>query len=170
MRAFLITLNPGMRSGELYALKWDRVNLENRTIVVNESWNSMNGFKATKSNDDRIVESQRRFPLLKDLRAGSPESPFVLPRSQRWDRGRQAHDLRLSLAGMGLPQIRFHDLRATWATLLLSKGLEPIKVMKMGGWKDVETMMIYSRKAGIDIKGSLTDFTLHQHEVRLLLR
>jgi integrase len=35
----------------------------------------------------------------------------------------------------------------------LSKGVEPIKVMTMGGWKDLKTMMIYARKAGVDIKG-----------------
>jgi integrase len=38
--------------------------------------------------------------------------------------------------------------------MLLSKGVEPIKVMKMGGWKDLETMMIYARKAGVDIRGA----------------
>jgi integrase len=69
------------------------------------------------------------------------------------------------LAGLGLPAIRFHDLRATWATLLLSKGVEAIKVMKMGGWKNIETMMIYSRKAGIDIRGSMDCLNLHDHNV-----
>jgi integrase len=58
--------------------------------------------------------------------------------------------------GLGLPPIKFHDLRATWATLMLSKGVEPIKVMIMGGWKDLKTMQIYIRKAGVDIKG-ITD-------------
>ena len=45
---------------------------------------------------------------------------------------------------LGLPDIRFHDLRATWATIMLSKGVEPIKVMSMGGWKDIKTMMSIS--------------------------
>jgi len=56
---------------------------------------------------------------------------------------------------------RFHDLRATWATLMLSKGVEPVKVMTMGGWKDMKTMMIYIRKAGIDIKGITDRLNLH---------
>lgn len=55
---------------------------------------------------------------------------------------------------LGLPEIRFHDLRASWATMLLAKGVAPSKVMAMGGWKDMDTMLIYMRKAGIDIKGS----------------
>jgi hypothetical protein len=32
--------------------------------------------------------------------------------------------------------------------------------MAMGGWKDMETMMIYIRKAGLNIKGSMKDFDL----------
>ena len=61
------------------------------------------------------------------------------------------------LQGLGLPQIRVHDLRATWATLLLSKGVAPIKVMKCGGWKDIKTMQYYTRLSGVDIRG-ITDY------------
>ena len=50
---------------------------------------------------------------------------------------------------------------ASWATMLLSKGTEPAKVMKLGGWKDLKTMMIYLRKAGIDTRGTLSDFNIH---------
>ncbi|MBK9322207.1 MAG: tyrosine-type recombinase/integrase [Bdellovibrionaceae bacterium] len=89
---------------------------------------------------------------------------FVLPRIYRWDQGEQARVLRLFLKSVGLPEIRFHDLRASWATLLLSRGVAPSKVMSMGGWSDMKTMMIYMRKAGIDIKGStsvLDDMQTH---------
>lgn len=85
----------------------------------------------------------------------------VLPRSSKWKKGEQARELRKMLLGLGLPAIRFHDLRATWATVLLSQGVPPIKVMAMGGWKDMKTMMIYSRKAGVDLKGSLSCLDLH---------
>ncbi len=54
---------------------------------------------------------------------------------------------------MGLPVVRFHDLRASWATMMMSLGVEPIKVMKMGGWKDLKTMDRYVRLGGIDIQG-----------------
>jgi len=38
--------------------------------------------------------------------------------------------------------------------MLLGKGVPPSHVMAMGGWKDMDTMMIYMRKAGINIKNS----------------
>ena len=77
------------------------------------------------------------------------------------------HLLRMFLCGLGLPAIRFHDLRATWATLLLSKGVEPIKVMIMGGWKDLKTMQIYVRKAGVDIAGATDCLDFHNGSPKL---
>ena len=152
----------GMRNGELFALTWDKVNLNERLILVNTSWNNKDGFKSTKSGDDRIVEiAPNLVELFKQLKLQSNGSPYVLPRVRYWDDGAQARELRMFLMGIGLPPIRFHDLRATWATLLLSKGVEPIKVMKVGGWKDMKTMMIYVRKAGVDIRGMSDVLNLH---------
>ena len=71
------------------------------------------------------------------------------------------------LAGMSLPQIRFHDLRATWATIMLGKGIPAIKVMRMGGWKEMKTMQYYMRMAGIDIKGITDVLNLHNHSKSL---
>lgn len=145
----------GLRNGELYALEWQNVDLEKRLIYVKSSWTKADGFKDTKSGDDRVVEIPN--PLLKvfyDLKSKSDGTSFVLPRLSKWDSGDQARDLRLFLQAVGIPVVRFHDLRASWATLLLSKGTEPSKVMCMGGWRNMQTMMIYMRKAGINIKGS----------------
>lgn len=69
--------------------------------------------------------------------------------------------MRIFLMGLGLPRMRFHDLRASWCTIMLSMGIEPIKVMKMGGWKDLKTMQIYMRKAGVDIKGITDHLEIH---------
>ena len=33
--------------------------------------------------------------------------------------------------------------------------------MKAGGWKDLKTMMIYVRKAGVDIRGMMDRMDLH---------
>lgn len=152
----------GMRNGELYALTWDNVDLDGRKIFVKCSWNNKDGFKDTKSGDDRVVEIPPNLvPILRELKLCSAGQVYVLPRLGKWDRGEQARELKRFLLGMGLPPIRFHDLRATWATLLLGKGVAPIKVMKMGGWKNIETMMIYTRKAGVDIRGSTDCLDLH---------
>ncbi len=155
-------LYTGMRSGELYALTWDKVDLGSRMIKVDCSWNNKDGFKDTKSGDDRLVEiAADLLVVFKQLYLRRADSHFVLPRIDKWDRGEQARELRLFLMGLGLPRIRFHDLRASWATIMLTKGISAPRVMKMGGWKDLKTMQYYIRKAGIDLKGITDNFTLH---------
>lgn len=162
---YAMAVYTGMRNGELYALTWDKVDLEKRLIRVDLSWSDKNGYKSTKSGDDRILEIPSPLvPLLQELKLKSGANEFVLPRLVKWEKGEQARELRAVLQIIGLPMIRFHDLRASWATLLLSKGVAPSKVMAQGGWKDMDTMMIYMRKAGIDIKGStsvLDDMNTH---------
>jgi len=151
-----------MRNGELFALTWDKVCLENNTILVDCSWTKRDGLKSTKSGDDRIVEiAEPLLPVLKTLKVQRSGSQYVLPRAPRWDKGEQARELRMFMLGIGMSPVRFHDLRATWATLMLAGGQAPAKVMTMGGWKDLKTMMIYMRKAGIDIKGITKGFQLH---------
>lgn len=148
-----VALYTGMRNGELYALKWEKVDLKKRLMVVSLSWNQKNGFKETKSGDDRIVEiAESLMPLMEELYRNKT-TEFVLPRLEAWDMNEQARVLRAFLKEINLPSVRFHDLRASWATVMLSKGVEPIKVMSMGGWRDLKTMQIYIRKSGINIQG-----------------
>lgn len=148
-----VALYTGMRNGELYALKWEKVDLRKRMMIVSLSWNQKNGFKETKSGDDRMVEiAESLLPLMEELYRNKT-TEFVLPRFETWDMNEQARILRAFLQEINLPSIRFHDLRASWATVMLSKGVEPIKVMSMGGWRDLKTMQIYIRKSGINIQG-----------------
>ena len=147
----------GLRNGELIALKWDKVDFKNRLIYITHSWNKINGLKTTKSGDDRVVEiAPSLMPIIEELYQNR-ESDWVLPRLRDWYTGVQAKVLKDFLGELGLPLIRFHDLRASWATIMLSKGIEPIKVMSMGGWKDLKTMQIYIRKSGIHIQGITND-------------
>lgn len=53
---YVLALYTGMRNGELYALTWDKVNLDERQILIDCSWNNKDGFKSTKSGDGRAIE------------------------------------------------------------------------------------------------------------------
>lgn len=143
----------GMRNGELFALSWNKVDLKKRVMLVDCSWTKENGYKETKSGDDRIVEIAHSLMLLMSDLHKNKTTEFVLPRVQGWESGEQARYLKWFLEEINLPTIRFHDLRASWATIMLSKGVEPIKVMKICGWKDLKTMSYYLRLSDIDEKG-----------------
>ncbi|MGE0764535.1 MAG: tyrosine-type recombinase/integrase [Bdellovibrionales bacterium] len=83
------------------------------------------------------VHGRRVFPVLAELR-----------------RGQQALVLKSFCLSEGLKEIKFHTLRACFATHLLATGVSESKVMKIGGWKDRETMMVYIRLSGIDEAGA----------------
>jgi len=101
----------GMRNGELFALKWSNIDLIKRVMLIDCSWTKENGFKETKSGDDRIVEiAKSLMPLMNQLYQNRVDQ-FVLPRVQGWETGEQAKYLKLFLAEINLPLIRFHDIR-----------------------------------------------------------
>ncbi len=141
------------------------MNLELRQIKVKTSWTKADGYKATKGNADRILEIPLPLlPTLIELQKNAHGREFVLPRIREWDHGEQARHLKPLLKLLELPNICFHDLRSSWATLLLVKGTPAPVVMFMGGWENLKTMMIYLRKSGMQVKNStdcLNDFSTH---------
>lgn len=144
----------GCRSGELYALKWSDVDLENGTISVNKAWNSKNGFTSTKNQKTRIVPiSVELMQFLKELKLKRGDEEFVLPHLTEWTRGDAAKVTKAFCKSIGISDIRFHDLRATFITNLLSRGESLARVMAIVGHSDMETTNVYLRKAGIELKG-----------------
>lgn len=81
-------------------------------------------------------------------------SSHVLPRIKGWNNGDQAVPLKNFLRSLNLKPIRFHALRACFATQMLANGVPAAVVMKIGGWKKSATMDIYLRLAGVDTKGA----------------
>ena len=147
-----VALHTGMRNGELYALKWTDVDFSNMQITVQRSFNRRTGeMKDTKAGYWRNVPISE--DLKKILLSLKQRGEFVLPRLVQWRKGNQAKILKIFCRSIGIPEIKFHSLRACFATQLISTGVEPIKVMKVCGWKDLKTMAYYMRLSGIEEKG-----------------
>jgi integrase len=151
---YVLAVTTGMRRGELLGLKWSDVDLENtrlsirRTLTRNGNGNyvALGDTKNKKSRrtvrlTPQIVKALRSH-LERQLReiealgdsyddqglvftseAGTPINPSNL---------RQRSFAPL-LKEAALPHIRFHDLRHTCATLLLSKGVHPTFVQELLG-------------------------------------
>lgn len=157
-----VSLLTGMRSGELLALEWVDVDFEARIVTVRKSYNGrLKIVKCPKSgywrdvpiNDDLLL-------LLKQLRLSSGGRANVLPCPPDWKRGAAAKVIRAFCEGIGLPPIKFHTLRACFATQLLRNRVAPAIVMKICGWKDLKTMQRYIRLAGIEIDGATDSLQL----------
>ena len=98
-----------------------------------------------------------------------------MPRLADWKTGYQAQILRGFCESNNLPSIRFHTLRACFATQLISAGVPATVVMKICGWKDMKTMQHYVRMAGIDEAGATevlsfipTDAAVMEHVVNMI--
>ena len=163
-------LYTGMRNGELYALRWDSVIWERRELHVCRAWDNKQGFREyVNGKEDRFVSiAPPLLELLYELKKETEDTRLVLPRIQKWDDGEQARELRTFLLLLGLPQVRFHDLRASWCTMLLNHGVALAKVMQMGGWQDLKTMKRYLRMAGVEIQGATDclDFSVSTNATR----
>lgn len=151
-----LAIQTGLRNGELYALLWEDVDLLNREITINKSYNCRTrSIKSTKAGYWRTIPiSDELLRFLTDLKNRSGNRPEVLPRLPRWEHGDQARRLREFCVGAGLPSIKFHTLRACFATQLIRNGVPPIQIQKICGWRDLETMQRYIRLAGIEVKGA----------------
>jgi integrase len=151
-----MALLTGMRNGELYALLWTDVDFDNHRITVSKSYHSRTkSVKSTKSGSWRTVPiSEDLKALLLEVKAQAGDRPHVLPRFGPWSAGMQAEVLRAFCEGIGVRPIRFHALRACFATQLLSHDIAPARIMKICGWTQLKTMQHYVRMAGIDEKGA----------------
>jgi len=59
--------------------------------------------------------------------------------------GNLSRDFKAALRRAGLPEVRFHDLRHTCATLLLRQGVNPKYVQELLGHANVSlTLNVYS--------------------------
>lgn len=156
-----VALLTGMRSGELHALMWSDIDLDNKIIRITKSWNpKLRGIKSTKNSDWRNAHiSPDLEDVLIELKNERGNEEFVLPHLTGWDGGYAGTILRNFLKSIGIEKyVNFHTLRACFATHVLASGAEPTQVMKMGGWADFKTFQIYIRMAGVDVKGVTDNF------------
>lgn len=150
-----MALSTGMRAGELCALRWEDVDLENKLIHVRRSANKRLGQEGpTKGRYWRDVPINADLEsLLLELRSLQRGS-HVLPRIRELLSGEQATVIREFCESVGLPSIRFHTLRACFATQLLGASVAVPTVMLIGGWKSLKTMQRYIRLSGVEVQGA----------------
>lgn len=153
---WFLALTTGCRSGELMALCWTDVDFEGKRISVSKQWTNKTGFVPTKTQKSRVVPiSEDLLQYLKELKLKhGAEREFVLPHFIEWINGEQARITREFCASIGITPVSFHDLRATFITNLLSRGVPLAQVMAIVGHSQLKTTNSYLRRAGVDVIGA----------------
>lgn len=159
----VVAITTGMRQGELRALRWKDVALDRDVLAVTGSVTGTARAAMTigtpKSGRTRsIALGQLTVQALREHRRRQVEEQLLVGSEWR-DRGlvfctefgeflptnTMVLLLHRTLARAGLPRIRFHDLRHTAATLMLTKGVHPKIVSEMLGHSTTAiTLDLYS--------------------------
>lgn len=149
---YVLAVTTGMRQGELLGLRWQDVDLAAGRLVVRRALQRQNAaglvFVEPRTARSRrtILLSQRATAALRDHRSRQLEQRLLAgsawqdqdllfcngsggPLDPSW----QPATFYAELRRLGLPAIRFHDLRHTAATLLLGRGVHPKVVSEMLG-------------------------------------
>ena len=140
---WLTLATTGMRRGEALGLSWEDVDLEAARLSIKKTL-IMNGYKTmlstpkTKKGRRLIVLDPATIAALRKLRAqqikehlrqGLPwqesQPVFVTEAGLPYHPERVSKLFAQAAKKAGLPRIRLHDLRHTYATLALSAGIHP---------------------------------------------
>jgi integrase len=152
---YVLAVTAGLRVGELLGLKWEDVDLDTVTLRVRRTKSQARTgptFTAPKNGKGRSIRlTQRGVEALKAhkaaqnaerLKAGNlwrdNDLVFCTHIGKPLDfRNLATASFKPLLEKAGLPDIRFHDLRHTCATLLLSRGHHPKLVQELLGHASV---------------------------------
>jgi integrase len=135
----LIALNTGMRRGELFNLRVDDINFKSKQVQVK-------GSNAKSGNTRYIPLTVEGLATLKSWFEQNEfqDSDLVFPSPVT---GKRFDNIKKSWARlMGLAQIRnfrFHDLRHSYASKLVSRGADLYVVKELLGHASIETTQRY---------------------------
>ncbi len=135
LRPILVTaLNTGMRKGEILNLKWVDVDLRNRVISILNS-----------KNDEKreIPVNEDLFQALLRVRKNL-ESSYVFCKEDGVPYRDVKTGFKAALKRAKISNFRFHDLRHTFASRLVMKGVDLKTVQELLGHKDVRMTLRYS--------------------------
>ena len=142
---FYLELVSGLRKGELVALRWDDVDIRQRTISVSKQYvrnpdGSLELTRPKTENSVRLVSiPQTAVDLLIQEHDKHPDSPYLFPSPLTGEMYHPDSVVNLHkkiLQDAGLEHLRFHDLRHTFATTALQNGVDVKTVSSMLGHYD----------------------------------
>lgn len=125
----------GLRMRNVTHLTWDRVDLKRRHVWIPGSRAKAGKPIAVPLNADAVA-------ILRRWQGEHDERVFVF-------RGKPVDDangatFKAAAASIGLPKLRWHDLRHTWASWHSMAGTPPQVLQELGAWSSYEMVRRYS--------------------------
>jgi integrase len=163
----------GLRWGEMAALRWTHVDLDEGSVTVAGSMQRNGVVKGPKTSAGRRkVRLARRS--INALAVLPRTEMFVFPspaggplRYSNW----RKRFWSPSVAKIGLEGFRFHDLRHTHASWLIDQGVDVVKVSKrLGHSRPSTTVDIYAHLIDVDESEIIDTLEALDSDVRRIVR
>jgi integrase len=174
-----LALATGMRQGELLGLKWSDIDFEQKTLTVQRTVYQLKG-ETAKESSPKTKGSRRTirvasFAMEALKRHRQKQLEIRLQAGQQWQNkdlvfcradgthtpaGSLQYQFHRLLERAGLPDIRFHDLRHSCATLLLKMGVDVKVIQSILGHTSLTMTMRYLHylaSMGADVAARLDD-------------
>ncbi len=150
----VVAVSTGLRQGEILGLWWDDIDLDRGLLTVRRTIHNARDYGPTKGRRERAVElSGRLVDLLREhrkrqarerLRASSwadSRHVFTTAEGKPIHRAVLLQSFKRLCKREGLPEITFHELRHTCATLLARRNTYPSTVQRILGHRDIKTTL-----------------------------
>ncbi len=140
--AFQLLLLTGCRLGEIQTLQWDHVTTTHLALPDSKTGKR----RIPLSNDARMI--LENLPI-------SEGNPYVIvgkhPNTHITDLERPWRRLR---EAAGMPELRIHDLRHTFASIAVMNGVDLLMVGKILGHSNYQTTMRYAHLADAPVRAA----------------
>lgn len=136
----LLSLNTGMRQGEVFNLTWADIDLKNKVVTVEG--------EGAKSGQTRHIPLNREaLEIMKRWKQQAGNNSFVFPGKT----GGRLDNVKKSWAGLldlaRVTSFRWHDLRHTFASKLVMAGVPLNTVRELMGHADLKMTLRYAHLA-----------------------
>ena len=152
-----VTLYYGLRKSEALGLRWQAVDFENNTISINHT--VVGGSHIVEKDSTKTYYSERTYQLIPDVKdlllklrdqqkeykrrlgSGYHNNDYIFknPNGVPYRPDSLTRSFKRALERHGLPQMRYHDLRHSTASILVDKGWDINDIKEWLGHADIST-------------------------------